>query len=150
MKMILELIPAALGTVAFAVLFGIPKKYYPYCASIGAAGWLLYRVMITMAGAGDFEATFLATALVVLLSRFVAVAEQCPATVFVTAGIFPLVPGAGIYWTCYYLVTGQLDQVGVKGLSALQAVIGIVLGIVFVFELPQKVFKLKKDTSAKS
>lgn len=144
MKMLIELLPAALGTVAFAILFGIPKKYYLYCAPIGAAGWLLYRVMTTLAGAGIFEATFLATALVVLLSRFVAVAEQCPATVFVTAGIFPLVPGAGIYWACYYLVTNQFDLAGENALSALQAMIGIVLGIVFIFELPYHFFNLKK------
>ena len=143
-KMLLELIPAATGTVAFAILYAIPKKYYPYCAAIGAAGWLLYRVMSTLAGAGVFEATFLATALVVLLSRFVAVAEHCPATIFVTAGIFPLVPGAGIYWACYYLVTSQFDQAGISGLSALQSIIGIVLGIVFIFELPHKAFKLRR------
>lgn len=141
MNMFLEMIPAALGTVAFAILYNIPRKYYIYCASIGAAGWLLYRVMVMLAGAGVFEATFLATALVVLLSRFVAVAEHCPATVFVTAGIFPLVPGAGIYWACYYLVTSQFDQAGVHALSALQAIIGIVLGIVFVFELPYSFFR---------
>ncbi len=142
MNIILELIPAAVGTVAFAILFAIPKKYYLYCAPIGAAGWLLYRVLTTFADAGVFEATFLATALVVLLSRFVAVAEHCPATIFVTAGIFPLVPGAGIYWACYYLVTSQFDQAGSTGLSALQSIIGIVLGIVFVFELPHKFFYL--------
>ena len=146
MKMILELIPAALGTVAFAILFGIPRKYYLYCAPIGAAGWLLYRVMMAFAGAGIFEATFLATVLVVLLSRFVAVAEQCPATVFVTAGIFPIVPGAGIYWACYYLVTSQFDLAGTNALSALEAMIGIVLGIVFIFELPYSFFNLKKRT----
>lgn len=146
MNMILEMIPAALGTVAFAILYSIPKKYYLYCASIGAAGWLLYRVMEAVAQAGTFEATFLATALVVLLSRFVAVAEHCPATVFVTAGIFPLVPGAGIYWACYYMVTSQFDQAGASGLSALQAMIGIVLGIVFVFELPYSFFKLRKKS----
>lgn len=144
MKMLFELIPAAIGTVAFAILYAIPKKYYPYCAAIGAAGWLLYRVMSTLAGAGAFEATFLATALVVLLSRFVAVVEHCPATIFVTAGIFPLVPGAGIYWACYYLVTSQFDQAGTAGLSALQSIIGIVLGIVFIFELPYKFFNLRR------
>ena len=144
MKMLLELIPAATGTIAFAILYAIPKKYYPYCAAIGAAGWLLYRIMANIAGVGTFEATFLATALVVLLSRFVAVAEHCPATIFVTAGIFPLVPGAGIYWACYYLVTSQFDQAGISGLSALQSIIGIVLGIVFIFELPHKFFKLRK------
>lgn len=144
MKMILELIPAALGTVAFAVLFAIPKKYYPYCAAIGAAGWLLYRVMTEMAGATVFEGTFLATALVVLLSRFVSVIERCPATVFVTAGIFPLVPGAGIYWSAYYLVTNQFELAAANGFSALQTMVGIVLGIVFIFELPYRFFNLGK------
>ena len=146
MKMILELIPVALGTVAFAVLFGIPKKYYLYCASIGAAGWLMYRVMMELAGSGVFEATFLATALVVLLSRFVAVAERCPATIFVTSGIFPLVPGAGICWAAYYLVTEQMDQAAAHGFSALQIMVGIVLGIVFIFELPARFFNLKKKS----
>lgn len=145
MKMLLELIPAALGTVAFAIIFNIPKKYYLYCAPIGAAGWLLYRMMMEYTGSSDFEATFLATALVVLLSRFVAVAEHCPATVFITAGIFPLVPGAGIYWTAYYLVTNQLGDAAASGFTALQAIIGIVLGIVFIFEIPHRFFHLKKQ-----
>lgn len=140
MKMILETIPAALGTVAFAVLFGIPKKYYLYCAPIGAAGWLLYRVMTELAGSDIFEATFLATILVVILSRFAAVAERCPATIFVTSGIFSLVPGVGIYWAAFYLVTRQFDLAAINGFSALQAIIGIVLGIVFVFELPHRIF----------
>ena len=144
MSMLLEMIPAALGTVAFAVLFGIPGKYYLYCAPIGAAGWLLYRVMTELVGATVFEGTFLATALVVLLSRFVSVAERCPATIFVTSGIFPLVPGAGICWAAYYLVTNQFPQAAVHGYSALQTMVGIVIGIVFIFELPSKVFGWKK------
>lgn len=145
MKMLLELVLAALGTVAFAIVFNIPKKYYLYCAPVGAAGWVLYRVMTEMAGSGDFEATFLATALVVLLSRFIAVADHCPATVFITAGIFPLVPGAGIYWTAYYLVTNQFTEAVASGFSALQVIIGIVLGIVFIFEIPHRFFHLKKQ-----
>ena len=102
-------------------------------------------MMMEYTGSSDFEATFLATALVVLLSRFVAVAEHCPATVFITAGIFPLVPGAGIYWTAYYLVTNQQGDAAASGFTALQAIIGIVLGIVFIFEIPHRFFHLKKQ-----
>lgn len=144
MSMLLEMIPAAIGTVAFAVIFNIPVKYYPYCAPIGAAGWLMYRVMTELVGFGVFEGTFLATALVVLLSRFVSVADRCPATIFVTAGIFPLVPGVGIYWAAFYLVTNQFDLAAANGFTALQTMVGIVLGIVFIFELPNRFFTLKK------
>lgn len=144
MRYLLELIPAALGTAAFALLFSIPQKYFPHCGAMGAAGWLLYRVLTEMAGSGVFEATFFATALVVLLSRFASVMERCPATVFITAGIFPLVPGAGIYWASYYLVTTQFDLAASSGFTALQGMMGIVLGIVVVFELPHRFFNLKR------
>lgn len=56
-------------------------------------------------------------------------------------GIFPLVPGAGVYWTSYYIVTGQLDQALVTGFQALKMAVAIVLGIVFIFELPQGFFR---------
>ena len=46
-------------------------------------------------------------------------------------------PGAGIYWTVYYLVTEQLGLAVYTGYEAVKAAVAIVLGIVFVFELPQ-------------
>lgn len=30
-----QVLAAALGTVAFALLFGVPRKYYLYCGFIG-------------------------------------------------------------------------------------------------------------------
>ena len=139
--MIQQLIAAALGTVAFALLFGVPRKYYLHCGIVGAVGWLVYRLTMGW-GATATEATFFATVLVILLSRFFAVWERCPVTVFVICGIFPLVPGAGIYWTSYYLVTSQLSEALSSGFAAVKAVIAIVLGIVVVFELPHKCFRL--------
>ena len=139
--MIVELIAAALGTVAFALLFCVPKEYYLHCGIVGAAGWLVYCLMEQW-GASGAEATFFATVLVILLSRIFAVRERCPATIFVICGIFPLVPGAGIYWTAYYLVTNQLPEALTSGFSAIKAVVALVLGIVLVFELPHKWFRL--------
>jgi len=139
--MIRELIAAALGTVAFALLFCVPRKFYLHCGIVGAAGWLVYS-LTEMWGATPTEATFFATVLVITLSRFFAVWERCPATIFVICGIFPLVPGAGIYWTAYYLVTNQLPEALSSGFAAVKAAIAIVLGIVVVFELPHKWFRL--------
>ena len=99
--MITQTLLAAAGTVAFALLFGVPRRYFPFCGLIGGAGWLLYAALSGYAGLTPTEATFFATVLVILLSRTCAVLERCPATVFLIAGIFPLVPGAGIYWTSY-------------------------------------------------
>ena len=59
---------------------------------------------------------------------------------FLIAGIFPLVPGAGVYWTAYYIVTDQLRLADETGYTAVKVAVAIVLGIVFIFELPQGLF----------
>lgn len=141
--MMLELISAAIGTIAFSLLFGVPKKYYLYCGGIGAAGWLMYKVMLEKAGLSIAVSVFLATVVIVLLSRYAAVFEKCPATVFLIAGIFPVVPGGQIYWATYYLVTDQLHAAFDSGFLALKIMVSIVLGIVVVFEIPYKFFKIR-------
>jgi uncharacterized membrane protein YjjB (DUF3815 family) len=61
--------------------------------------------------------------------------------VFQIDGIFPLVPGAGIYWTSYYLVTGETGLALENGFAAVKAAVAIVLGIIAVFELPNSLFQ---------
>lgn len=136
--MVAEFIAAMVGTVAFSVLFCVPRRYYIYCGIIGAAGWVIYSACSGFLGPA--EACLAATIVVILLSRFAAIWKRCPVTVFLIAGIFPLVPGAGIYWTVYYLVTDQLRLAFQTGYGAVKSAVAIVLGIVFVFELPQKWF----------
>ena len=88
-----EILSAVVGTVSFSVLFGVPREYYPYCGFIGGAGWLVYCLAeLFLPGSGP---CFVATAVVILLSRTAAVVKRCPVTIFLIAGIFPLVPGAG-------------------------------------------------------
>ena len=137
--MILQVLAAMVGTIAFSLLFGVPTKYYPYCGLIGGAGFGVYCA----AGAvwAPAESALAATVVVILLSRLAAVWERCPLTVFLISGIFPLVPGAGVYWTVYYIVTDQLYLAVQTGYTAVKVAVAIVLGIVFVFELPQGLFR---------
>ena len=96
-RILIETVAAALGSVAFSLLFGAPEKYYLECGLTGGGGWLLYRLLTGFTPFSPILATFLAAAAVALYSRIAAVRRRCPTTVFLIAGIFPLVPGAGIY-----------------------------------------------------
>ncbi|MGN0997733.1 MAG: threonine/serine exporter family protein [Candidatus Ventricola sp.] len=140
-RLLTETIAAALGSVAFSLLFGAPSTFYPECAFAGGFGWLLLRVLTTLAGLPATLATFLAAVAVALYARIAAVRRRCPSTVFLIAGIFPLVPGAGIYWTVYYLVTGEAALALSSGATALKAAFAIVLAIAAAFELPGGVFR---------
>lgn len=140
-KIAAEVLAAGIGTVAFSVLFTVPRKYYPLCGAGGGAGWLIYAIL-TYRGVEAAEATFLAAMAVAFLARIFAVVEKCPNTLFLIPGIFPLVPGAGVYWTSYYIVTEELERASHTGFMAFKAAAAIVLGIVAVFEIPQKfIFK---------
>ena len=142
--MILTVIAAFLGTVAFSILYHVPVKHHLVCGLMGAAGWLVYSLCIRFFPSFSVYAIFASTAVVALLSRAAAVRAACPVTVFLITGIIPLVPGADIYWTAYYFVTSQMLQAAEKGYAAIKTVIAIVLAIVFVMELPQKLFNFPR------
>lgn len=138
--MILQVLAAMVGTIGFSVLYSVPRQYYPYCGLIGGAGWLMYSLLIPVCSAP--EAALVAATLVVLMSRLFAVRKRCPVTIFLVSGIFPLVPGAGLYWTAYYIVTNEVDLAAKTGFTALKVAVAIVLAIVFVFQLPQRIFRV--------
>lgn len=142
-----QFLAAFVGTFAFAVLFGAPRKQYFMAGLIGAAGWLFYLVLTRSGLTGAGIGVVLSTILVCVCSRAVAVPSKCPSTVFVLCGIFPLVPGAGIFWCTYYLISQQLSQSLVTGFTAAKMAIAIVLGIILAMELPQKLFSRKRRTS---
>lgn len=135
-----QFLAAFVGTLAFAVLFGAPRSQYFVAGLIGAVGWIFY-LMLTRSGiTGAGVGVVLSTVLVCICSRAVAVAAKCPSTVFLLCGIFPLVPGAGIFWFTYYLISQQLRLSLVTGFSAAKMAIAIVLGIILAMELPQRLF----------
>ena len=137
-----QLAAAFLGTAGFAVLFGVPRDQYLPVGLCGLAGWTVYLLMIRLAGASVIESTFVATLAVVLVSRFMAVRRRCPVIVFQICGVFPLIPGAGIFWTAYWVVVKELGTAVTTGFTALGVTIAIVLGIIFITSLPGRMFKI--------
>ena len=86
---------------------------------------------------------FFAALVVVLISRLLTVRMKCPITIFLVSGIFPLVPGARVYYTVYYLVTSEMGKAAQEGLEALKIAFGIVLGIAVVLAIPREVFQIR-------
>jgi uncharacterized membrane protein YjjB (DUF3815 family) len=139
MNLIFQFALAMIATTAFAVLFSAPKKELLLCGLSGAISWMVYYIINRISDnvvLGSLAAAFVLT----VYSRAVAVKRLCPATTYLIPGIFPLVPGAGIYYTAYFMITNQPLQSSEKGLETLEVALAIVFGIIFGSSIPQSVF----------
>ena len=136
---IVEFIVAMFATISFAILFYAPKKEVVCCGLTGALGWVVYYGM-TQNAINSVLASLVATFCLTILARCFAVVRKSPVTMYLLPGIFPLVPGAGIYYTAYYLFIGNTEMSGFKGLETLEIAGAIVFGIIFGFGIPQRLF----------
>lgn len=126
----IQLLAALVGTASFAVLFGVPREHYFHAGIVGMAGWLAYLLTIRYTPLTVVGGTFIASTLVAFLSRYFAVRRRCPGTVFLICGEFPLIPGAGVFWSSYYVVSEQMTASLSAGFTAVKVTIAIVLGII--------------------
>lgn len=136
---IVQFLISMIATISFAVLFTAPKKEVVYCGLTGAVAWTVYYAL-TQRGFHIVLASLIATFCLTILARCLAVVRKKPVTVYLLPGIFPLVPGAGIYYTAYYLFIGNTEMSGFKGLETLEIAGAIVFGIIFGFGIPQSLF----------
>ena len=137
--MFLQFIVSIFATLSFAVLFHAPQRELLYCGLTGGVGWVVYLICQEN-GSNVYIACLLATFFLTLLARIFSALRRNPVTIYLVTGIFPLVPGAGIYYTSYYLIMGDMTQFSSKGVETFLIAGSIALGIVFGFGIPQSIF----------
>ncbi len=127
--MIAQLISVFIGVVGFAILLEIQKRYLVYCGVAGTVGWAVYLLAQQFFPMGS---VFFSSFCIALLSQIFARRLRCPVTVFLIPGIYPSVPGAGIYRTVYYLIMGENSLAAHYLLETLTTAGMIALGIYIV------------------
>jgi len=146
--MILQFMICFVATLSFAILFSAPKRQLIFCGLTGAAGWMVYLLLMKN-NAGIALANLAASFTLTLMSRIFAALERHPVTVYLLAGIFPLVPGAGIYYTSYYFIMHEMESFASKGAETVIVAGSIAFGIVFGLSLPQHLFNALPQIGSK-
>lgn len=136
---VVQFVVSLMATLSFAVLFSAPKKELFFCGLTGAVGWIVYLIFFNH-NASIPIANLIATFALTLISRVIASARKNPVTLYLITGIFPIVPGAGIYYTSYYFIMNDMEQFSNYGMQTIKVAGAIVLGTVFGFALPQAWF----------
>ncbi len=132
---ILSVILCFVGSSCFALIFQCPKKQLFYAGFVGMFGWAIYLIFKDF---GVETASFFASVGLSLLSRIFAYIRKSPIIIFLITGIFPLVPGAGIYSTGYNLFMGSMEEAVVIGFQTLAVAVAIALGMGIALSLPHK------------
>ena len=134
--MLVQFVVAMVATISFGITFQVGRRHYWTCGFVGAVGWTIYIACTALGGMTAPMATLIATLPLAALSRFFAIRHKAPITVFLLTGIFPLVPGAGIYYTAYYFLRNDRALCTSKGIETLKVAVALALGIAIVCSIP--------------
>ncbi|MFR9067442.1 MAG: threonine/serine exporter family protein [Faecalibacterium prausnitzii] len=126
---------AAAGTLSFAILFACPRRCLPYCALVGAVGWLWYE-LLTLLGADAATASPAGGHSAYHPYPRVCHYQKTPVTVFLLTGIFPLSAGRGHLLRAYYFIQNENALALAKGISTFKIAVALAIGISLVLCVP--------------
>ena len=128
---IIQCIAAAVGCTGFCMLFNVHGKGMTFCILGGTLSWAVYLATTYLLKdfyLGYFFATIFAAGFAETMARI----RHFPAITYLLISIFPLIPGAGIYYTSSYLADGNMAAFLEKGTET-SAIAGIMaIGILIV------------------
>lgn len=142
MNIIYQFIISFFATIGFAGFFGAPMKSILATGVAGALSWVV-NLFISDVFNSDILGAFVGALIVGILGEILAVKYKKPATVFITPGIISLVPGAGMYYTMYYLVEDNFFNAVSFGTETFFIAAAIAIGVTAstVFSRSIKSFK---------
>lgn len=141
--MAVRIICALLATVFIAVLFQVRKENIFAAAIGGGLGCLVNECGLAL-GLGTFFSIFLASLALASYSEIMARVRKTTVTTFLISGLFPLVPGAGMYYTMLAIVHNDLSEALSTGISTLSTAAVMALGILFVSTLSRGITYFRK------
>lgn len=140
--MILNSIYALLSSLGFGFIFNIRGKNLFFASFGGALGWFFYSLFLNNSFSKLF-ALFIASISISIYSEIMARVLKSPVTTFLICAIIPLVPGAGMYYTMYEIINGNLNESIVIGLETLGSAGAIAVATILVASTTKVILSFK-------
>lgn len=119
------------GCYGFSILFNIHGKWMGLCVIGGTATWMIYLLCEEL-GLDIYTVNLYATIFAALYSEVMARVRRCPVTPYLVIAIFPLLPGAGVYYTMSLGLQGEMFEALRKGLETAGIAGSLAVGILLV------------------
>ena len=127
----LQCIASLIGCIGFAILFNIHGPGVMLCATGGFLVWVSYCVTLHISN-HILLANFVATVVAAIYSEIMARVRKYPAISYLVVSVFPLLPGAGIYYTISSFIQSDMDGFVSKGTLTIAIAGVLAVGILLV------------------
>jgi uncharacterized membrane protein YjjB (DUF3815 family) len=126
-----EYVLCFVGCIGFSILFNIHDLGVIICALGATLVWVVFVITEQLTGSGIvgyFWGAVFASAYSEMMARI----RKYPAITYLVISIFPLIPGAGVYYTMNHAVRGDMEAFAAQGMYT-GAIAGIMaIGILLV------------------
>lgn len=130
-SLLLQCAAAFVGCIGFAILFNIHGPGGLLCALGGSLAWLIYAGLVQL-GFSELTGYFWGAAASAIYAESMARIRKYPAISYLVVSLFPLLPGAGVYYAMTYAVHGEMERFASQGTST-AAIAGVLaVGILLV------------------
>jgi uncharacterized membrane protein YjjB (DUF3815 family) len=126
---VVQCLAAMIGCYGFAILFNIHGPGALLCVLGGTLTWAVYLAVLEISG-NSIGAFFWSSLFASFYSEIMARIRKYPAISYLCVSIFPLLPGAGVYYTMNYAVRGDMTAFAIQGMDTAATAGAMAVGIV--------------------
>lgn len=126
-----EAIGAFLGSLGFCILFNIHGPGMLLCGAGAVLTWGMYCLCLSL-GTGDIMAYFWATVVAAGYAEIMARIRKYPVISYLVVSVFPLIPGAGVYYTMSHAVRGDMVSFADQGTHTIAIAAMMAVGMLLV------------------
>ena len=145
---LVQCLGATAGCIGFSILFNIHGPGGLLCAAGGFFSWAAYCIVIHFGGQ-ELMGYFLAAIVSGVYSETMARIRKFPAISYLVVSIFPLIPGAGIFYASNYLAHSDLSNAVTKGIQTIEITGAIAVGILMVSTIVRHWYIMKNVLNKK-
>ena len=145
----IQCLASLIGCIGFFILFNIHGSGGFLCALGGLFTWAVYCV-VGLLGGGELICYFFAALAAAGYSEIMARLRKFPAISYLVISIFPLIPGASIYYTTNHLVVGDMTRFAEQGTHTIAIAGVIAVGILLVSTIVRLWYEWKNIRTKKA
>ena len=142
-----QLIASFVGCIGFAILFNIHGPGGLLCALGGVLTWAVYAGVLFFGGSeliGYFWGAVVASGYAEVMARI----RKYPAISYLVVSVFPLIPGASVYYTMNYAVRSEMDLFASQGMHTI-AIAGVMAVGILLMSTAFRIWSMWKRNRVK-